>query len=918
MDEKINKLKEQIKIEKSPFEKARLLLELTRSLRFSNLEEAKRYVTQAIAIAEENQDNRSKDISLGLLCDIYFQESKIEDSLELAKKMLRTAEITEDKNMQAWASLRIGLCLEQKGDLDQAIGHYEKSIDLLLEIGGSQRMLSSNYNNLGNVYWDKGNLEKALEYHQKSLTIKEKLRDDIGKTPDSNELNPLDISKSISISQNNLGLLYEDMGDLEKAIEFFYRSLVEKEKSNDQLGIPACYNNIGEIYLKRGRLEKAIQLFEQAIETAEDAKAIPKKAEACGNLGNAHFLFGDYIRAMNCYVEDMNLSSAIDDKFELSEVYWRMGELLLATKEEKEAYDFIQKSVSLSSEIGAKKNEASAQRILGKYYAQQKDSAKARNAFEQGIEILKEMGKCYELGKLYFDYGNFLVETGARDNALRYLREAATIFRKLEIVAESESIERLLFQLELEKDRRLALIKSLSSLTSHLLPVSELAPKCLNLLQDAIVFDAGAFYPFETKPYVLGNITKEEAMRICRRGETEFTNLSINLPLRLAGQEIGVLHLRWKTTPSFNLDPALFESIGNILSLALEHSRTRISVKPILTKEVTAKPIYRFEGLVGNGSKMLKIYDTISKVAPTKACVLLRGESGTGKEIIAKTIHNQSPRANNPFVTINCAAIPENLLESELFGIEKGTATGVTERKGKFEWAHTGTIFLDEIGDMSLSLQAKLLRVLQEKEFERLGGRKTIEVDVRIIAATNKDLERDIAKGNFREDLFYRLNVISIHLPSLRERKEDIPQLVNHFIKRFNEEMDRSIIGINQEAMDIILNYTWSGNVRELENAIERAVILAKQDSITVDDLPPVLTKSLREEPKHLLTATDLKEAKESLPEEAKASLEKNFILQLLARHNWNVTRAVKASGISRSKFYRLLEKYQIKRTEAI
>jgi len=219
---------------------------------------------------------------------------------------------------------------------------------------------------------------------------------------------------------------------------------------------------------------------------------------------------------------------------------------------------------------------------------------------------------------------------------------------------------------------------------------------------------------------------------------------------------------------------------------------------------------------------------------------------------------------------------------------------------------------------MSLSLQAKLLRVLQEKEFERLGGRKTIEVDVRIIAATNKDLERDIAKGNFREDLFYRLNVISIHLPSLRERKEDIPQLVNHFIKRFNEEMDRSIIGINQEAMDIILNYTWSGNVRELENAIERAVILAKQDSITVDDLPPVLTKSLREEPKHLLTATDLKEAKESLPEEAKASLEKNFILQLLARHNWNVTRAVKASGISRSKFYRLLEKYQIKRTEAI
>ncbi len=918
MDEIINKLKEQIKLAKSPNEKAGLLLDLARSLRYDNIEDAKRYASQAIAIAEEIKDNRVKGTGLGFLCDIFYQEGKIEDSIELAKKLLKFSKIYENKYLEALANTFIGLCFEQKGEIEHAINHFEKSNDFLLEIGNSGSLLSSNYNNLGNAFWDKGDLEKALEYHQKSLAMKEKLRDDTIKSPDSNEIDPIVISQKISISQNNLGLLYEDMGDLEKAIEFFYRSLVEKEKSNERAGIPTCYNNIGEIYLKRGRLEKAIQLFEQAIKTAEDVKAMPKKAEACGNLGNAHFLSGDYIRAMNYYVEDMNLSSEIDDKFELSEVYWRMGELLLATKEEKEAFDFIKKSVGLSSEIGAKKNEASAQRILGKYYAQQKDLANASNAFEQGIEILKEMGRCFELGKLYFDYGNFLVETGARDNALRYFREAATIFRKLEIVPESEAIERLLFQLELEKDRRLALIKSLSSLTSYLLPVSELAPKCLNLLQDAMVFDAGAFYSFETKPYVLGNITKEEAMKICRRGETEFTNLSVNLPLRLAGQEVGVLHLKWKTTPSFNLDPALFESIGNILSLALEHSRSRIGLKPTPIKEVIAKPIYRFEGLVGNGPKMLRIYDTILKVAPTKACVLIRGESGTGKEIIAKTIHNQSPRASKPFVTINCAAIPENLLESELFGVEKGTATGVTERKGKFEWAHTGTIFLDEIGDMSLSLQAKLLRVLQEKEFERLGGRKTIEVDVRIIAATNKDLEREIAKGHFREDLFYRLNVISIHLPPLRERKEDIPQLVNHFIKKFNVEMDRSIIGANQEAMEMILNYSWPGNVRELENAIERAVILVKQDTITLDDLPPVLTKSIFEEPKHLLTATDLKEAKENLPEDAKASLEKNFILQLLDRHNWNVTRAVKASGISRSKFYRLLEKYQIKRTEVI
>ena len=336
-------------------------------------------------------------------------------------------------------------------------------------------------------------------------------------------------------------MLYEDLGDWEKAIECFYRALVEKEKTNDRIGISSCYNNIGEIYLKRGRLDKAIQLFEQAVKAAEAAKAIPRKAEACGNLGNAYFLAGDHIRGMNYYIEDMNLSSEIDDKFELSEVYWRMGELFLTTKEEQEAFDFLQKSVNLSSEIGAKKNEASAQRILAKYYIKHNDSTNAKTAFEQGIQILAEMGKCYELGKIYFDYGSYLAETGTRDTALRYLREASTIFRKLEIVRESEVVERLLFRLEVDRDRPVALIKSLSSLTSHLLPVADLAPKSLTLLQEALLFDGGTFFVFETKPFVLGNITKDEAVAICKRGEMELTPRSVNLPLRLAGRELGVI-----------------------------------------------------------------------------------------------------------------------------------------------------------------------------------------------------------------------------------------------------------------------------------------------------------------------------------------------------------------------------------------
>lgn len=891
MNEEINKLEEQIKKEKSPIKKADLLIDLASYMyeHFCNLAEAERHAIQALAIAKENQDARITGTAQNLLGIIYWREGKIEAALECADKTIKISEFVKNKPMEAHAHGLLGLIQEQKGELDQAIFHYERSVALYLELG-NERLLAANYNNLGNAFWDKGDLEKALEYHQKSLAIKEKLRD----------------SQAISISLNNLGLLYEDLGDLEKAIECFYRALVEKEKSNDRIGISSCYNNIGEIYQKRGRWEKAVQLFEQAIKAAEIANSAPKKAEAYGNLGNTYFLSGDHIRAMNYYIEDMNLSLEIDDKFELSEVYWRMGELLLATKEEPQAFDFIQKSAALSLEIGAKKNEASAQRILGKYYIKQNDLTNAKASFEKGIKILEEMGRCFELGKIYFDYGSYLVEAGSRDTALRYLREASTIFRKLEIVSESDAVERILFRLEAEKDRRVALIKSLSALTSHLLSVAELGPKSLTLLQEALVFDTGTFFVFETKPFVLGNITKEEAMAICKRGEMELTPLTVNLPLRLAGRELGVIHLAWENPPPFSLDSALFETISNILSLALEHTRARIGLKPELPKIVVEKPVYHFEGIIGKSPKMLEVFDTVSKVAPTKACVLILGESGTGKELIAKTIHNQSPRAKKPFVTINCAAIPETLLESELFGVEKGTATGVSERRGKFEQANGGSIFLDEIGDMSLSLQAKLLRVLQEKNFERLGGRKTIEVDVRIIAATNKNLEQAISQGNFREDLFYRLNVINVHLPQLRERKDDISILANHFVQKFNEELDRTIKGISPEAMELLLLHSWPGNVRELENTIERAAILAKQEYVTPADLPPVL---------HTKNIEKLPESKSLLG--AQATLEKDFILQLLVRFNWNVSRTVKASGISRSQFYRLLAKYQIRRTES-
>lgn len=250
---------------------------------------------------------------------------------------------------------------------------------------------------------------------------------------------------------------------------------------------------------------------------------------------------------------------------------------------------------------------------------------------------------------------------------------------------------------------------------------------------------------------------------------------------------------------------------------------------------------YRFDQIVGTSGRMQELFKVIERAANSRATVLIRGESGTGKELIARALHYNSARANKPFVAVSCAALPESLLESELFGHEKNAFTGAaTQRQGRFELAHQGTLFLDEVAEIPPGLQVKLLRVLQEREFERIGGTKTIKVDVRLVAATNKDLERAVAEKQFREDLYYRLQVIQVFVPPLRERREDIPALVEHFLAKYNAENARNIERVSREALEPLMRYSYPGNVRELENAIERAVVMAEPDAreITLDLLP--------------------------------------------------------------------------------
>ncbi len=332
---------------------------------------------------------------------------------------------------------------------------------------------------------------------------------------------------------------------------------------------------------------------------------------------------------------------------------------------------------------------------------------------------------------------------------------------------------------------------------------------------------------------------------------------------------------------------------------ALEERRLRHEVSS-LRQELRTR--YHFENLIGKSRAMQEVFGLIEQVAGSRSTVMVYGKSGTGKELVAKAVHYNSPRVSKAFVAVNCAAIPSELLESELFGHEKGAFTGAIATKvGKFELATGGSLFLDEVGSMRLDLQAKILRALQEREIERVGGTRTIKIDVRVIAATNRDLKKAVEEGSFREDLYYRLNVVPITLPDLKDRQEDIPLLANHFMQKFSQESNPNIREISKEAMAILLSYGWPGNVRELENIIERAVTLGRDPAIQPGDLPP-----------HLAGGTDPLEralAKEATLED----LERDYIAMILRRTKGHQIRAASILGIDRRTLYRKIRRYHIK-----
>src|SRR5687767_13177302 len=434
----------------------------------------------------------------------------------------------------------------------------------------------------------------------------------------------------------------------------------------------------------------------------------------------------------------------------------------------------------------------------------------------------------------------------------------------------------------------------------------------------------------------MGAASGQEGLALVQRDRPDLVLLDIKMPGMDGIEVLRKLHALDETLPVVMISghgttatavEAIRSGATDFLDKPLSSERVIVTLQNALrtselrseNRELKLAMESKYE-IVGHSPSLRKVLEAVKRAAPTNATVLLLGESGVGKELVARTIHRNSPRAGQRFVQVNCAAIPEELIESELFGHEKGSFTGATEKQiGKFEQADRGTIFLDEVGDMSQKTQAKVLRVLQEQEVERLGSARTIKVDVRVIAATNKNLEEAIQRAEFREDLYFRLNVIPIVVPPLRERREDIPELVRHFGKLTAEEHNLKPKKFDPAALDALTRYRWRGNIRELRNTIERVLIMAPSDVVQIDDLPAEVRSGesgrmpVPDAPPVPSSGGQASPPAPGTLREFKDAAERAYLVQKLRENNWNISKTAEVIDTPRSNLYKKLEQYGIK-----
>jgi DNA-binding NtrC family response regulator len=695
-----------------------------------------------------------------------------------------------------------------------------------------------------------------------------------------------------------LGAAHVANGTWVKATAGLYRALAISERFGFLDLKAETRSRLGTLLLLRGRAEESASLQAQAVEWASRSGNARLHVLALCDLGQAYLRLGQHPSASLVCSRARRLGERLPDPHTLAAILRLQAELAIEDGMMPEAARLLDRAIDMLADTGLAPDLGRALSLRARLFALTGDPSRARADLQQAVEVLCELPDGYELAQARMRYAQLLAAEGERRPAARLLAAAGRTFRRLSLVAEWTAASQALVGLRQPSGREAALLESIKGMQAAVPDAGVLLSNLLRLIVDALGFEHGLISIGNRTVCAAGNPDMARSAELRRRHRTATDRLSACFRVRLPNRPPGFVYLE----RSAELGPPLNRLLAGRLAACLAGPLSRAaSTRP-------RPPRIRglaYEGLIGRHPAMIENLNTVVKVASAPIAVLIHGESGTGKELLARALHESGARSRAPFVPINCAAIPETLLEAELFGIAGGTATGVAARKGKIELADGGTVFLDEIGDMSQLIQAKLLRVVQDNVVEPVGSRNQVRVDIRIVAATNKDLDEMMRRGDFREDLYYRLNAVEIRLPSLRERIADLPALVRHFVAECNREAGRSIVGVAPDALRLMLSYSWPGNVRQLRQAVWRAVLLAEGPLITIADLPDEVAGR----------ATEAAEARPVRPRRPAVVRELPDLLRsCLADNDWNVSRAARDAGYSRVHFYRLMKKHSIHR----
>ncbi len=829
----------------------------------------------------------------------------------------------------------ISYCYNNLGSLAGDKSEYDKAINYLTEALKIQRLLNDRaqisifYFNIGLTYMDSGNFEKAEESLKKSLEI----------------ALMFNLNKNIDVALNALGAFYFKSGNWSKAIEY-YKDAIKKAKANNFFeGLSQSYNNLGELYEKREEYDLAYDYYTKSKEYLENFSDDFLKAKIYGNLGSSLTHLHRFAEAYPYLAESYDFFKKMEVQEDIIESTHKLAYYFYLTNNIESSKYYIDNAIKESKKI--KNDYLWGLSLYYKSFLLDNDDERLKLLKKASEKFIAQQHNL-ELAKANYTMATILYKQQKWEQALKLLEVNKKIISSFGAVKFLEKndllIEKIKEKFKIQMNDSIeqeTLLSRFYEITQKLNALEDIDLLIENALEELINFsaaDSGLFclyhnenlknhweyyhnYNFpETSPHYKQIIKFIENAYINKETKNvkqpsfapEYSNILV-FPLIVRNNVKGVLGLFIKNTIRYFPETIvnLLNAISNQIIVIIENITFKKLEKKHATIREELKDKGSFTNIIGKSEPIKKIFKLINKIKDTPITVLIEGPSGTGKELIARAIHYNSNRKNKKFIAQYCGALPETLLESELFGHVKGAFTGAThDKKGLFEIADGGTFFLDEIADIGFATQAKLLRFLQEGEIKKVGSTVTQKVDVRVICATNVSLKQRVEEGKFREDLYYRLNVIKIQVPSLQERKSDIPLLAVYFLDKFSKKINKKVKGISEQAMNYLVNYSWPGNIRQLENEIERAVTLVEENSyIEPTDLSEEIYKfKENKEVLNMLENESLKDAVEKL--------EYSMILKTLNETNWNQTKTAQRLGLSRQGLIKKMHRYNISKKQ--